>query len=66
MWCKSTHPGKTLDRQIKEGHFIAISKANILMNSHTEWHQPSVNRVTATREVRETNNGRGRERVRGG
>ena len=66
VWSKSTHPGKTLDRQIKEGHFIATSKANILMNSRTEWHQPSVNRVTATREVRETNSGRGRGRVRGG
>ena len=66
VWCKSTHPGKTLDRQIKEGHFIATSKANILMNSRTEWHQPSVNRVTASREVRETNSGRGRGRVRGG
>ena len=65
VWSKSTHPGKTLDRQIKEGHFIATSKANILMNSRTEWHQPSVNRVTATREVRETNSGRGRGRVRG-
>ena len=64
VWC--THPGKILDRQIKEGHFIATSKANILMNSRTEWHQPSVNRVTATREVRETNSGRGQGRVRGG
>ena len=43
---------KCLDRQVREGVAITNSKCDILMNSKSEYHQPSVTRVITTREVR--------------
>ena len=40
-----------LDRQVREGVNIASDKSDELMNSKTEYHQPSITRVTTTREV---------------
>ena len=44
---------KCLNRQVSEGVHIANSKADYLMNSKTEFMQPSVSRVIATRQVRD-------------
>ena len=44
---------KPLERQVSEGVHIPSSKADILMNSKTEFMQPSVSRVTSTRQVRD-------------
>ena len=43
---------KCLDRQVNEGIAITHTQADILMNSKSEYHQPSVTRVVTTREVR--------------
>ena len=48
---ESTHK-KCLQRQVTEGVFISNTTADYIMNSKTEFHQPSVNRVVTTREVR--------------
>ena len=40
-----------LDRQVREGVNIASDKSDELMNSKTEYHQPSITGVTTTREV---------------
>ena len=44
---------KPLDRQVTEGIAITNSKADHIMNSKSEYHQPAVQRVTTTREVRD-------------
>ena len=43
---------KCLERQVAEGIAISNSKCDILMNSKSEFHQPAVNGVVTTREVR--------------
>ena len=43
---------KCLEREVSEGLAISNSKANIIMNSKSEHHQPAVHRTTVTREVR--------------
>ena len=44
----------TLYRQVAEGCELALATdVDQLMNSREEWHQPSLNRVTVTREVRQ-------------
>ena len=43
---------KCLERQVKEGVFITNSNAEYVINSKSEYHQPSVRRVVKTREVR--------------
>ena len=48
---ESTH-SKCLERQAKEGVFINNSKADNVLNSKAEYHQPAVRRVTTTRENR--------------
>ena len=40
-----------LDRQVQEGVRITDDKSDELLNSKNEYHQPSVTRVTTTREV---------------
>ena len=43
-----------LYRQVAEGCELALATdVDQLMNSREEWHQPSLNRVTVTREVRQ-------------
>ena len=42
---------RSLDRQVFEGVLIHNSEADITMNSKAEFMQPSVTRVTTTREV---------------
>ena len=49
---ESTHK-KCLDRQVTEGINIQNSKADYLMNSKSEYHQPAVRRVITTREIRD-------------
>ena len=44
---------KCLERQVSEGVNISNSKADLLMNSKTEFMQPSVSRVVTTRVVRD-------------
>ena len=48
---RSTHK-KCLERQVTEGVHISNTKADYVMNSKTEFHQPAVHRVVTTREVR--------------
>ena len=48
---KSTF-SKPLERQVTEGISITNSKADLIMNSKSEYHQPAVQRVQTTREVR--------------
>ena len=43
---------KCLEREVSEGLAISNSKANVIMNSKSEHHQPAVHRKTVTREVR--------------
>ena len=43
----------SLERQVMEGVRIANSKANIVLNSKSEYHQPALHRVTITREIQE-------------
>ena len=43
---------KPLERQVTEGISITNSKADLIMNSKSEYHQPAVQRVQTTREVR--------------
>ena len=50
---ESNH-SKCLERQVKEGYFISNSDADYVINSKSEYHQPSVRRVMTTREVRNT------------
>ena len=40
---------KNIDRQVGEAIKIKNSKADILMNSKAEFHQPAIHRVTTTR-----------------
>ena len=49
---EATHK-KCLERQVSEGVNISNSKADYLMNSKTEFMQPSVSRVVSTRQVRD-------------
>ena len=49
---------KPLDRQVYEGVLITNSEADFVMNSKLEFLQPSVTRITTTREV-DTNWNRG-------
>ena len=44
---------KCLERQVSEGVAIHQSNAHMILNSKSEYHQPSVTRVTSTREVRD-------------
>ena len=44
---------KPLERQVTEGIAITNSKADCIMNSKSEYHQPAVQRVQNTREVRD-------------
>ena len=44
---------KSLERQVNEGVNIVNSKADHLMNSKSEYHQPAVHRVTVTRQLEE-------------
>ena len=48
---ESNH-SKCLERQVKEGTYITNSEADYVINSKSEFHQPSVRRVVTTREVR--------------
>ena len=48
---ESVH-SKCLERQVKEGVFITNYNADYVINSKSEYHQPSVRRVVTTREVR--------------
>ena len=48
---ESTH-SKCLERQVSEGIAITNSKADHILNSKSEFHQPAVRRITTTREVR--------------
>ena len=41
---------KCLERQVAEGVAISSSKADLLLNSKAEFHQPAIQRVTVTRE----------------
>ena len=43
---------KCLDRQVTEGIYIHNSSADYLLNSKSEFLQPAVTRISATREVR--------------
>jgi hypothetical protein len=52
---------KPAPRQVAEAVKIHNSKADLLLNSKAEWEQPSVDRVTVTREPRQREGG-GRER----
>ena len=49
--CVSTFK-KCLEREVSEGIAISNSKADIIMNSKSEHHQPAIHRTTVTREVR--------------
>ena len=49
--CVSTFK-KCLEREVSEGIVISNSKADIIMNSKSEHHQPAIHRTTVTREVR--------------
>ena len=42
---------KCLERQVSEATAIQLNKRDILLNSKSEWHQPSVSRVTVTRNL---------------
>ena len=57
-------PNKCLDRKTYEGTAITASTADIQMNSCSEFRQPAVPRVVATRTLPDTestvNSGRGR------
>ena len=57
-------PNKCLDRKTFEGTAITASTADIQMNSCSEFRQPAVPRVVATRTLPDTdstvNSGRGR------
>ena len=44
---------KSLERQVNEGVNIVNSKADHLMNSKSEYHQPAVHRVMVTRQLEE-------------
>ena len=61
-------PNKCLDRKTFEGTAITASTADIQMNSCSEFRQPAVPRVVATRTLPDTestvNSGRGRGAVR--
>ena len=41
-----------LQRQVREGANLAASDADNILNSRTEYHQPSLQRITLTREPR--------------
>ena len=47
-------PGKCLDRKTYEGTAITASTADIVMNSSSEFKQPAVPRVVATRTLADT------------
>ena len=56
VWCNHFHGKfnkKCLQRQVSEWVNISNSKADYLMNSKTEFMQPSVSRVVSTRQVRD-------------
>ena len=55
---------KCLERQVSEGVSISNSKADYLMNSKTEYMQPSVSRVIATRQVRDSGSWRDKKLFR--
>ena len=44
---------KCLERQVTEGVKIKNSKADIIMNSKSEYHQPAIHRITLSREITE-------------
>ena len=48
---ESTHKS-CLERQVREGANLAASEAENILNSQTEYHQPSLQRITLTREPR--------------
>jgi hypothetical protein len=56
---------KPIPRQVTEAVKIHGSKADIILNSRSEWEQPVTDRVVVTRNLPEMGEGRGQESRRG-